>query len=456
MGFQQGISGLNVSAAAIDITSNNIANVQTVGFKRSDGIFADMYSSAVYGGSPRNNVGYGASVAEVRQDFKQGVTSQSNNPLDLAINGNGFFQVQLANGSKAYTRNGQFTLDKDGYVENAQHNHLLGYPAITQGVGATKVIYGGDPQELIVDIHSVVEATATTEAYIEMNLGSSELAPGDQTPPGEDITNYLGVGAGVAPYPPVDSYNGQELMKVYDSMGNEINMHLYFVRQPGLNPMSPNWDVYVRLETDIDTTATPPHPDVPMTHLGTLTFDTSGRFDNFAPAAGITSNSPGHALLERAGTDLKTGAEDLAIDIDFHGFTQFGQKTSPYKHTQNGYTSGRYAKLNVSDEGIIEAEYTNGKRVPIGQVALAVFTNPHDLERIGDNLFAETYASGQPALGKPTSGMFGSIKASYTEDSNVDLTKELVDLIVFQRNYQANAQSIRTQDTILQTVVNLR
>ena len=176
MGFQQGISGLNVSAAAIDITSNNIANVQTVGFKRSDGIFADMYSSAVYGGSPRNNVGYGASVAEVRQDFKQGVTSQSNNPLDLAINGNGFFQVQLANGSKAYTRNGQFTLDKDGYVENAQHNHLLGYPAITQGVGATKVIYGGDPQELIVDIHSVVEATATTEAYIEMNLGSSELA----------------------------------------------------------------------------------------------------------------------------------------------------------------------------------------------------------------------------------------------------------------------------------------
>ena len=458
MAFTQGISGLNVSAAAIDVTSHNIANVQTVGFKRSDGIFADMYSSAMFTGSGRNNIGYGASTAQVRQDFKQGGKTDSSNPLDMAIEGNGFFQVQLANGTKAYTRNGQFTLDKDGYVENAQHNHLMGFPAIQQATLNRGHIFGGDPVELQVDIHALVEATATTEASEKMNLGSAELSPADQTPPGDDITDPLfsGAGAGTLPYPSATSYNGVDQMKVYDSMGNDIDMTIYYVRQPGQNPMSSNWDVYIRLDTDINTAGNPPYPDVPLTHMGTLTFDTSGRLDTFTPGAGITSNSNGHALLQRTGAQLKTGADDLAIDIDFSEITQFGQKTAPESHKQNGYTAGKFVQLEVSDDGVIEAEYTNGKRVAIGQVALANFDNPYDLDRVGDNLFMETYGSGQPSIGKPMTGMFGTIKANYTEDSNVDLTKELVNLIVFQRNYQANAQSIRTQDTILQTVVNLR
>ena len=463
MAFTQGISGLNVSAAAIDVTSHNIANVQTVGFKRSDGIFADMYSSAMFTGSGRNNIGYGASTAQVRQDFKQGGKTDSSNPLDMAIEGNGFFQVQLANGSKAYTRNGQFTLDKDGYVENSQHNHLLGFPAIQQATLTRGHIFGGDPVELQVDIHALVEATATTEASVEMNLGSAELSPANQTPPGDDITAWTstgpggGVGAGVPPYPSATSYNGIDQMKVYDSMGNDIDMTLYYVRKPGLNPMSSEWDVYIRMDTDINTAANPPEPDVPLTWMGTLKFDKSGRLESFTDGdAGTASTIPGHGMLKRTGAQLKTGAEDLAIDIDFNKITQFGQKTAPESHKQNGYTAGKYVKLEVSDDGVVEAEYTNGKRVAIGQVALVNFDNPHGLDRIGDNLFAETYASGQPAIGKPMTGMFGTIKSNYTEDSNVDLTKELVNLIVFQRNYQANAQSIRTQDTILQTVVNLR
>lgn len=463
MAFTQGISGLNVSAAAIDITSHNIANVQTVGFKRSDGIFADMYSTAMFSGSSRNNIGYGASTAEVRQDFKQMGRTDSSNPLDMAIEGNGFFQVQLANGTKAYTRNGQFTLDKDGYVENAQHNHLMGFPAIQQATLNRGHIFGGDPVELRVDIHALVEATATTEASEKMNLGSAEISPTEQTPPGDDITAWTsagpsgGIGPGVPPMPSATSYNGVDSMKVYDSMGNDIDMTIYYVRQPGQNPMSPNWDVYIRMDTDINTAANPPEPDVPLTHMGTLTFDKSGRLESFTAADASTASAiPGHGTLRRTGTELKTGAEDLVIDIDFSEITQFGQKTAPESHKQNGYTAGKFVQLEVSDEGVIEAEYTNGKRVAIGQVALANFDNPYDLARVGDNLFMETYGSGQPSIGKPMTGMFGTIKANYTEDSNVDLTKELVNLIVFQRNYQANAQSIRTQDTILQTVVNLR
>ena len=457
MAFTQGISGLNVSAAAIDVTSHNIANVQTVGFKRSDGIFADMYSSAMFTGSGRNNIGYGASTAQVRQDFKQGGKTDSSNPLDMAIEGNGFFQVQLANGSKAYTRNGQFTLDKDGYVENSQHNHLLGFPAIQQATLTRGHIFGGDPVELQVDIHALVEATATTEASVKQNLGSAEISPTEQTPPGDDIAGFIGTGTAIPPYPSATSYNGIDQMKVYDSMGNDINMTIYYVRQPGQNPMSSNWDVYIRLDSDINTSTNSPDPDVSLTHMGTLTFDKTGRLESFAPADPSTASTiPGHATLTRTGVELKTGAEDLVIDIDFNDVTQFGQKTAPESHKQNGYTAGKYVRLEVSDDGVIEAEYTNGKRVAIGQVALVNFDNPHGLDRIGDNLFAETYASGQPAIGKPMTGMFGTIKANYTEDSNVDLTKELVNLIIFQRNYQANAQSIRTQDTILQTVVNLR
>ena len=456
MAFTQGISGLNVSAAAIDVTSHNIANVQTVGFKRSDGIFADMYSSAMFTGSGRNNIGYGASTAQVRQDFKQGGKTDSSNPLDMAIEGNGFFQVQLANGSKAYTRNGQFTLDKNGYVENAQHNHLMGFPAIQQATLNRGHVFGGDPVELQVDIHALVEATATTEASVKQNLGSAEISPTEQTPPGDDIAAFTGVGAGVPPYPSATSYNGIDSMKVYDSMGNDINMTIYYVRKTqGTNPaLSPEWDVYIRLDSDINTATNSPYPDVPLTHMGTLKFDKTGRLESLT--GGTASTIPGHATLTRTGDQLKTGAEDLVIDIDFSEITQFGQKTAPESHKQNGYTAGKFVQLEVSDDGVIEAEYTNGKRVAIGQVALANFDNPYDLARVGDNLFMETYGSGQPSIGKPMTGMFGTIKANYTEDSNVDLTKELVNLIVFQRNYQANAQSIRTQDTILQTVVNLR
>lgn len=460
MAFHQGISGMHVSATAIDIASHNIANVQTVGFKRSDGIFADMYSSAMIGGSSRNNVGFGASVAQVRQDFHQAAKSVSANPLDMAIDGNGFFQVQLPNGRTAYTRNGQYTLDKDGYVENSLHHHLMGFPVIRQGDELTGIapIFGGDPQELKIDVSSLIEASATTQAAIDMNLGSGELSPADQTPAGADITQFLGgATATTTPVdPPNTSYNGTDRIRVYDSMGNPIDMNLYYVRQPGTTPMSPNWEVYARMSTDINTSVEPAYPDVPMTHLGTISFDQTGRFGGFAPATGIVSNSDGHALLTRTTDELKTGAEPLAIDIDFSKITQFGQQTSVNNHTQNGYTSGKFVEVKVSDNGIVEAEYSNGKRIPVGQVSLTTFTNPHGLNRIGDNLFAETYESGQPATGKPMTGLFGIVKSGYTEDSNVDLTKELVDLIVFQRNYQANAQSIRTQDTILQTVVNLR
>lgn len=453
MAFHQGISGLHVASTAIDVTSNNIANVSTVGFKRSDGIFADMYASSMVGSTGKNNIGMGALTSAVRQDFKHGMQSQSNNPLDMAVNGNGFFQVQLPNGKIAYSRNGQFNLDRNGYIEHpVDHHRLMGFPVayVTNG----KSVFAGDPQELRIDVNKLIEASPTKNVNWEMNLNSSELSPADRTPPGPAIN--LGAGVGVPAMPDPESYNGADSIHVYDSMGNKLRLHVYYRRQPGTAPMSPNWDVYARLETDINRAATPPHPNVPLTHMGTLNFDTSGRFAAMTPGAGITSNSPGHVLFERTAAELTTGGEPLQLDLDFSKVTQYGQKTDPLGHSQDGYTSGRFLQLEIADNGIVQAEYSNGRRVDIGQVALTHFANPHGLARIGDNLFTETYDSGEAVTGKPMSGLLGSVKSAFVEDSNVDLTKELVTLIVQQRNYQANAQSIRTQDTLLQTLVNLR
>ncbi|MDR2688989.1 MAG: flagellar hook protein FlgE, partial [Azoarcus sp.] len=233
----------------------------------------------------------------------------------------------------------------------------------------------------------------------------------------------------------VTSYNDTTSMQVFDSLGNPHTMNVYFVRKTPITNCE--WDVYVEIDGSPANTT----PGTPFT----VTFDEYGK-----PLA--TAN-----LVPVNYTPVGTGAADpLEFRLDLSNTTQYGSDFAIYKLSQVGYTTGELAGLTVNKEGVIQGRYTNNLTLDIGQVALASFPSNQGLISLGNNQWAESYDSGQPMIGKPTTGVLGTLSAGMVEESNVDLTQELVQMIIQQRNYQANAQTIRTQDQILQTLVNLR
>lgn len=424
MAFQQGLSGLASSSKALDVVSNNIANASTVGFKAANAQFADVYASALTGAVSSLQVGIGSTVMAVKQAFTQGNLSTTNNPMDMAINGNGFFQIRRNDGTFAYTRNGQFDIDKEGYVITAMGERLTGYqidPAtgrIGDRIGELFIPQNEDPPKAT-GFNAASGANDGPGVAFNANLDARA------TPPDPTLN----------PFDPTDadSYNWTTSIPVFDSLGNEHSLTLYFVR---LDPAtSRQWEVHTSLDGD------------PPTLLNTLTFDEFGALDT-------TAYTP--AQFQRTAADLGNGAADLEFDVNLLALTQFGSEFSVTEAVQDGYASGLVAGVSVSREGIIQGRYTNGRTQDLGQVALYSFRSPNGLISLGNNLWARSPESGEPIAGKPGSGLNGVISAGMVEDSNVDLTQELVQLIVQQRNYQANAQSIRTQDQILQTLVNLR
>lgn len=407
MAFQQGLSGLNSSSKALDVAGNNIANASTVGFKSSATHFADVYGASLQGGSG-SQVGIGATLGAVAQQYSQGNITSTNNPLDIAINGTGFFGLSQ-NGSTTYTRNGQFHLDKNGYIVNDQNRSLLGVLADSTG---------NIPQQPPTDQLKVDFVTGTpnptSEAALTANLDSRATA----------IT---------ATFDPTNqnTYTSSTAMNVYDSLGNPHTLTYYFVKSA-----SNAWDMY----TQIDSTLTP-------TTATALSFSSTGQLS--VPASGnVTLNVPA--------ATLGTGANALSFTIDISNMTQFGSSFAANDRTQDGFAPGNLASISVSKDGIVQVRYDNGQTRDVGQVALFNFRNANGLASIGNNQWTETADSGQPTPGNPNTGIFGVLQASSVEESNVDLTAELVNLIVQQRNYQASAQSIKTQDQILQTLVNLR
>lgn len=423
MAFQQGLSGLNSSSKAIDVTSNNIANASTVGFKTANAQFADVYASALSGASTGLQIGIGSTVNAVRQAFTQGNLATSNNPLDLAINGNGFFRMQRNDGSVAFTRNGQFDIDKDGFIVSAIGDKLTGFPVASQQGGTT--VFEGQPGLLRID-NANIEPRATQDIGVAVvaNLDSREINPTLKDPPGPAFDGTL------VPIP-VSSYNATTSLNIFDSLGNAHSLTFYFVRtDPAVDR---TWEVYTSIDGGEATSA------------GNLVFNDQGGFD---PAA-VTALDIGPIVLDN-------GAADLEFTVDLSNLTQFGSNFAVTSLTQNGYTTGQITGLVTTREGVIQGRYSNGQTKDIGKIALANFTSPNGLISLGNNLWAESPDSGQPVIGSPGSGVLGVISAGQVEESNVDLTQELVQLIVQQRNYQANAQSIRTQDQILQTLVNLR
>ncbi|MFJ3058424.1 flagellar hook protein FlgE [Herbaspirillum sp. NPDC087042] len=426
MGFQQGLSGLNGASKSLDVIGNNVANASTVGFKQSQAQFADMYANSMNrsGNSP---VGIGVTVADVSQQFTQGNITSSNNPLDIAINGDGFFQMAASptNLSPMYGRNGQFQLDKNGYIVNPSENgaNLMGYAA-----GVT----GGDPVPLKIDTSSI-PATTTTTINTKVNLDSRVTVPTTTPFKSTDPT----------------SYNNSTGVTVYDSLGNPYSVQTYYVKNaPTGTPPTTNWDVYATVNgTTLTTTA---GGTVPL-KLGTMTFDSTGT---------LTAGGAMTIDLTSAGTNpgIAAGGGNFAstIALSYTGSTQTGSAFVNLAQTQNGMPPGTLSSFSIAADGTIVGSYSNQQTKNLGSVVLVNFANPNGLQPLGNNLYQASAAAGSPLVGKPTTGTFGTLQARAVEDSNVDLTAELVNMIVAQRVYQANSQTIKVQDTVLQTLVSLR
>ena len=420
MGFQHGLSGLSVASQSLDVIGNNIANANTVGFKQSQAQFSDLYANSLTGASSDNR-GLGARVAAVSQQFSQGNVTTTSNPLDMAVNGNGFFRMS-DNGAVSYSRNGQFHLDDSGFIVNNGNLNLTGYAADANGN-----IVGSAPTNLRIS-SAALSPQATSDFNVEFNLDSRlTVAAPLPTFDATDPTTYDGTTSGT----------------IYDSLGNAHILSLYYQKNA-----ANTWDMFAT----VDGATTPAGVPIGVTLGGAgsqaLTFDSNGILT--APLTPIAVS------VDLATIDPTLGATSpLDFTLDLSTSTQFGANFGVTAITQDGFSSGTLAGFTIGGDGLISGNYTNGEARTLGQLALANFTNPQGLNPIGNNQWVETPASGQPLVGVPGSGILGVLQSSAVEDSNVDLTSELVNMITTQRTYQANAKTIETQDALLQTLVNL-
>lgn len=445
MGFQQGLSGLNASSKSLDTIGNNIANSGTVGFKSGSAQFADVFAASLNGAGAAP-VGIGTKVSGIAQQFTQGNISVTNNPLDTAINGGGFFQMDDGSGGTVYGRNGQFQLDKDGFIVNAQGLQLKGIAAvngvIATGSPATPLRLFDPTQSLSGTPLATGSALPVTGVQANVNLDSRSLVPTPAVP---------GFNPGVP-----DSFNTSTATTIYDSLGNPHTYSMYFVKtDPSVAPFPPanSWDVYATVKNPDGTT-------VDLSAGGTVTV--GGGAPNSGNLTFNTSGALTSAPLTESLTDTQLGFTGAVVTpqtfpVDFSGSTQYGAQFAVNALIQDGFASGTLAGFNIGKDGTVLGRYTNGQTKPIGQVILATFRNPQGLQPLGDNRWAQSPTSGDPITAAPgSSGQYGVLQASGLEDSNVDLTAELVNMITQQRAYQANAQTIKTVDSILQTLVNLR
>ncbi len=436
MSFQTGLSGLNASSRNLDVIGHNIANANTTGMKASRIEFAELYASSL-GAAGGSNSGIGVQVATVSQLFTQGNIKVTGNQLDLAVNGSGFFQVQGGDGATLYTRNGEFKLDKEGYIITNNGARLQGYATDELG-NRTSVV----TQDLVLPTGSAIDPRATGTSAdnpgirLTANLDARAEVPASFVPFDPLNPTTTGVQAPL----PADQKEYGTALNVFDGQGNAIPLQLYFVKSD-----ANTWEVVGSLDGG----------ETLVTGGGQLVFDANGQFD--ATASTLTDFS---LPAGSAGNDIPSATLTFPLSLeDSTGeptVTQFGSKFGVFDLLQDGYASGELTSIDIGESGVILARYSNGVSKAEGQVALGTFRNLQGLQPVNGGYWSETFASGPVVLGGPQEGQLGLIRQSALEESNVDLTQELVNMIVAQRAYQANAQTIKTQDQVQQTLVNLR
>lgn len=400
MPFRVALSGLNAASSDLNVTANNVANANTIGFKESRAEFADVFAVGA------QEIGNGVRLASVTQEFSQGGIDFTDRGLDLSISGEGFFTVS-DNGSLSYTRVGAFGVDREGFVVNSNNERLQIFPATAAGT-----FNSGTLTDLrVITTDSAPQASTLSEFGINL--------PANAAPPA------------VAVFDPTntDSFNHSTAITIYDSLGATHTATVYFVKDAAPN----TWNSFVY----IDGNAVGGANQLQYSNFGTLSVPATGNFV-------LPAYDPGN------------GAAPIDLTVNYSQSTQFGSEFGVNSLNQDGFAAGRLADIDVDSLGVVFARFTNGRSQPLGQVALSNFANQQGLRQLGDTSWGETFSSGDAVRGAAGTASFGLIQSGALEASNVDLTEQLVNMITSQRNFQANAQMISTADAVTQTIINIR
>jgi flagellar hook protein FlgE len=419
-----GATGLSAHGEALGVVGDNIANANTIGFKRSRGQFLDMLGG-ISGQTSMPQVGGGTRLAHVQQMWQQGALLGTERPTDLALSGSGFFMVEgNVNGmvGNFFTRAGQFEIDNEGYLVTTDKLRLQGYMADGRGQ------VGGALTDLRI-VPTTLPATPSENVQMRVNLDANAA-----TLPGFD------------PLDPAGSSNFSNSVTVYDSLGNAHEITTYFTKVA-----DNTWEWHAMVDGAELVGGVPGEPTEGAS--GTLTFTTNGELD--AETMGASSwdfvgATAGQVISFDFGESLAEGGTGLT------GSTQFGEPSTTSAASQDGYGAGTVSGISVSSDGVITGVFSNGQQRTLGQVAVADFRNVDGLSRAGQGLWRQTQESGEALLGTPGSGGRGAVVAGALEQSNVDMGREFVDLIAYQRGFQANSKIVQTADEVYGELVNLR
>ena len=425
MSFNTSLSGLSAASQDLNVVSNNVANSSTVGFKMSRAEFADVYAVSAFGSSS-NAIGSGVLLSRVAQQFNQGNLEFTENTLDLAISGQGFFALtpNMTSSEKVYTRAGNFGVDDNGFVVSSTKQYLQVYPVNANGTVTSTSLSSTMPLRLPA---SAGTPAATTQVDVGMNLPA-------------DAVNLdpLLFDPAVA-----STYTASTSLTVYDSLGNNHIATMYYVK----DQTAPNqWANYLYMDgapVDIAGGTAGAGGQV----YATLNYTNAGAYIGSTPDP-VTS----------AAIPLTNGSNPMTLTLNYanNSPTQYASPFAVVTLDQDGYTAGRLSGIDISDVGVVRANYTNGQSVALGKIALVSFSNEQGLRQLGGTSWAESLESGPALGGEAGTGSLGLIQSGALESSNVDLTAELVKLITAQRNFQANSKAIETHSAITQTIMNLR
>ncbi|RUO65884.1 flagellar hook protein FlgE [Pseudidiomarina planktonica] len=451
MSYNIALSGLAASQKDLDVTANNIANVKTTGFKESRAEFADVYASSIFNAG-KTKVGDGALTSNVAQQFSQGSLNFTNNSLDMAISGNGFFATSADIGSRdfTYTRAGAFKLNNSNFIVNNSGDFLQGFQVDRNTGNASSTSLATTQPIRIPDVAGAPQETDNIFQAFNVDARLTSIDDDGGTPPGSNFS----------PDAP-SSFSASTSATVFDSLGESHVVSTYYVKR------GPNeWDVYATFdgqEIDIGGSGTPGAESAAGYQSQRITFNTAGNPDVTAPEITFP---PGTLDLSGSGPDgpyLANGADNAqSIALNYQDRTggtvptQFASDFEVSTLEQDGTTVGRLTNVDIDSTGLVAATYSNGDVQYLGQVAMVRFANEQGLTQTGDTSWRQSIASGDPLAGEANSGTYGAIEASALENSNVNLTQELVDLITSQRNFQANSRSLEVNSTLQQTILQIR
>jgi len=415
--FSSALSALSADSTAISVVGNDLANLNTTGFKASTVDFQDLLYETLSGGS--SQVGMGVQQPTTERVFSQGATQSSTNPLDVAISGQGFLIVKTASGAIQYTRDGNLTTDSSGNLVTANGDYIQGWSSLTGNVNAT-----GPTGNITVPTGSLRQAAPTANISVTMNLDATAA---NTTP-----------STGGVPNPPTFSTP----IEVYDSLGNSHVVTLDFWKTSSATPSTPaqwTWSASV------------PAADGTTTSTGTLQFDQNGNL--VSPSA--TAASPTITL-----TGLTDGASDLTMNWNlFSGgnstITQYAQTSSMSTNSQDGSAPAQMTQISIGNGGVVLAQLSNGQQMEVGQLATANFVNPDSLVDVGNNNYQVSGTTSNAAIGVPGSGGRGQVLGSTLESSTVDISTEFTNLMTYQNSYEAASRVITTADTIMQQTLNI-